>query len=109
MKHGFQPGNKFGKGRPKGSTYVEICKDWAEKKGWGRLIGWANGDGYKAGLKDGRFIELGPDLELQYQATKTLLEYGYGKPRQAVEVSGDLTVNLIDAIHAARQQRGLGK
>lgn len=93
----FQKGNKasVGHGRPPGSSYVDICRKWADSKGWDRLINWAEGQGYKAGLKDGKFIEIGPDMDLQFQAAKTLIEYGYGKPKQAMEHSGIDSARLI--------------
>ena len=83
----FQNGNKYGKGRPVGSSCVGIARDWAKKKGWSQLIAWAEGKGYKVGLKGGRIVELGPDLDLQFEATKLLLAYGVGQPTKVVEVT----------------------
>jgi len=105
----FQKGNQAGKGhgRPPGPTYVNICREWAEKNGWARLIGWANGDGYKAGIKDGKFIEIGPDMDLQFQAAKTLIEYGYGKPRQAVDLEASNKINIVSIVQKAEEERGL--
>ena len=72
-------------GRPKGS-YVDTCKEWAESKGWNRLIAWAEG-------KDGA------TAQMRVEAAKTLLAYGYGKPRQSVELGGNtegpLTVQIV--------------
>ena len=86
----FSKGNPGGPGRPKGSNFVSICREWAEKKGWDKLISLADGKDYKIGLKDGRVVEVGPNQDLQFQAMKTLIEYGYGKPSQAVEHSGEI-------------------
>lgn len=87
----FAKGNPGGPGRPRGSGHVDICRQWAEVRGWQKLIDTADGKGYKVGLKNGRVVEIGPSQELQLQALKIALEYGYGKPHQAVEVSGDGT------------------
>ncbi len=95
-KHKFGQGNQFAKGhgRPKGSSYVSICQEWAEKRGWKQLMDWADGK-----TTDKR--------ELQFDATKTLIEYGYGKPRQAVDVSGNMEVNIVNVVQEARRARGL--
>jgi len=74
--HRFGPGNKFGKGRPKGSSYIQVCREWAESEGWSRLISWAKGQS-----GDGKLSK-----ELQFQAMKMLMEYGYGKPRQQMDI-----------------------
>lgn len=83
----FSKGNPGGPGRPKGSNFVSICREWAEKKGWDKLISLADGKDYKVGLKDGRVVEVGPSQELQYQAARTLIEYGYGRPSQSVDLT----------------------
>lgn len=105
----FAEGNQAAKGhgRPKGSSYVAICQKWADEKGWRKLIDLADGKDYKVGMKDGRILSLGPDLELQFQATKLLIEYGFGRPKQAVDVSGTSSVNLYQIIREAEEDRGL--
>lgn len=85
----FQKGNKYGKGRPKGSGYVQICRDYAVKKGWKKLIEMADGKGYKVAMQNGRILEVGPDHKLQFEALKTILAYGVGKPRETMEIVGD--------------------
>lgn len=90
----FKKGNKVaqGYGRPKGSGHVMICREWAEKKGWKQLINWAEGKDHKLGMgPDGKVHEVGPDLDLQFQATKTLIEYGYGRPPQGLDIKLDMT------------------
>ncbi len=105
----FQKNNKaaVGHGRPKGSSHILVCREWAEKKGWAKLIDWADGKDYQVGLKDGRMITLGPPLELQFQATKTLLEYGYGKPTQAIHQTGVQGISILQLIRESEEERGL--
>ncbi len=67
----FQPGNKFGKGRPEGTGFVQHCRTWADENGWGKLQKMAASKNQRVAL----------------EATKVLLAYGYGKPREAVEIS----------------------
>jgi len=92
----FQPGNKLGKGRPKGSTRPEICRQFAEEQGFDRLISLAKGftaDGKKAGWaapdpkKPERLIWVGPSEELQFEALKLAIAYGAGKPTESHEVA----------------------
>jgi hypothetical protein len=66
----FQSGNKFSKGRPKGSGFVLRCRDWADRKGWDKLEKWAAGNS-----------------KLAFEATKLLLAYGYGKPVAEIDLS----------------------
>ena len=100
---GFQPGNKYGQGRPKGSTYNEICKQFAEKEGVARLVEWAKGTFRNAhgqvqaagwsqpkdtnGKPKGRLVWAGPDYSLQFEALKLVLAYGLGKPRNPVDIT----------------------
>ena len=98
MNHAlFKKGNKcgVGHGRPKGSNWITLCRDWAEKKGWYRLINMAEGKGYSVEISHGRTVEIGPSLELQYQATRTLLEYGYGKPSQHVQLEAGQAGRMV--------------
>lgn len=72
----FQLGNKFGKGRPQGSSYVQCCQEWAEQGGWDMLIGWANG--HEKGKK--------VPWPVRRYAVSALLVYGFGRPREALEI-----------------------
>ena len=100
----FQPGNKHGKGRPRGSGLVQICKDYAQAKGWQKLIDLAEGKGYKVGTLNGKVVEIGPSLELQFEALKLCLAYGHGKPTEHVDFTtgGD---TLADALRSALHRR----
>ena len=62
---------------------------------------------YKA--KDGkdRVLVRVPTLADMKAATEWLADRSHGKPRQSVDVTVDMTVNLISAIRTARMQRGL--
>ena len=40
-------------------------------------------------------------------AIEVLLDRGFGKPTQSVELSGDVSLNLIEAVRQARKARGL--
>jgi hypothetical protein len=93
VRHQFQPGNKFGKGRPKGSGLVQKCTDWIEKKGWDKLIEIAEGKGHAFKLHGGKVIEVGPSEELQFEALKLIAAYGKGKPRETVDLQGDLNIS----------------
>src|SRR5258708_5560006 len=91
----FQPGNKIGKGRPKGSGYVQFCREWAERKGWTRLIDLAQGKGFTvkgAGPKrESLFVQ--PDPKVQLSAIQTLLAYAYGKPSEKLDItSGGVSI-----------------
>lgn len=90
MKHTFQPGNTFGKGRPKGSGLVQQCTDWIEKKGWTKLIEIAEGKGHSFKIHGGKIIEVGPSEELQFEALKLIAAYGKGKPHESVEIDATL-------------------
>jgi hypothetical protein len=72
----FQPGNKFGKGRPHGSSYVQRCQEWAERAGWDMLIAWA------MGREKGKNVP----WPLRRYAVNTLMAYGFGRPREALEI-----------------------
>jgi hypothetical protein len=79
-----------GNGKSRQPRYVGVCREWAEAKGWTRLIEWAEGKGYKVGLHNGKIYKSGPSIELQFEATKLLIEYGFGKPMQPSEVNVDV-------------------
>lgn len=105
----FEKGNKLSKGRAKGSGYVDRCKKWADKKGWGILERVAEGkrplgkkDEAKAIKEEGGLVETGnpkvklspiqndlPSSKLSILAARTLIEYGFGKPRVAVDLDPD--------------------
>lgn len=103
----FEKGHPGGPGRPKGSGRVELCRKFAEQEGFQKLIDIAKGIGYRVGTVNGKFVEVGPTRELQFEALKLALAYGYGKPTELVEHSGDVGVNIFDLIRAAEEQRGL--
>jgi hypothetical protein len=58
--------SKYGKmgGRPKG-LYAEKFRDYADSKGWKRLIDWCNDK----------------DFDVAFPAIKFVFEMGYGKPQ----------------------------
>ena len=96
----FVKGNKGGPGRPRGSSYVDICRKWAEQRGWKRLIDIADGKEFDQLVSmgqdgEGRAFQPG-DSKVQIAAMKILIEYGYGKPRETVDVnmSGDMALRL---------------
>lgn len=80
----YEKGWKGGPGRPKGSGYVEFCQKWAEKEGWQLLADAAAG---KAGFTE---------KKVRMTAIQTLLAYGYGRPKETLDVNlaGDLAVQL---------------
>ena len=90
-KHQFEPGNQYGKGRPKGSGYVEECQRWAEAGGWTRLFGWADG---KSGAAK--------NMKLQFEALRLILAYGYGKPKEITESKINGLGDLAEQLKAAR-------
>lgn len=98
----FEPGNKFGRGRPRGSGYVELCQAWAEQDGWQQLIDIANG---KPQFLKGNRAKVQTDHKLRLEAIKILLGYGYGRPREAVEVSGSGPQTIADLLGAALRAR----
>ncbi len=95
----FKRGNNAaaGHGRPKGSSRVLICQEFAEKEGFQRLIEIARGQSYRV-LRDGKEIELNPDLDLIFEALKLLLAYGIGKPAQLLNVTHKVE-SLADWAH----------
>jgi len=93
----FKKGHKFGKGRPKGTVvekYSREAREWAIKRGWGKLIQWAEGAPIRDLIEtvDGKKVIRyhTPADALQVEATKILMAYGIGKPRERVEVE-DIT------------------
>ncbi len=95
----FKAGNTaaVGHGRPKGSSRVLTCKEFAEKEGFQRLIGIARGQNYCV-VRDGKEIELSPSLDLIFEALKLLLAYGIGKPAQLLNVTHNVD-SLADWAH----------
>lgn len=83
----FQLGNTYGKGRPKGSKRNEICKAYAEKYGFKKLIAIAEGKGHRYREYNGRLVEVGPDSGIQFEALKLILAYGFGKPTESIDLS----------------------
>ena len=91
----FGQGNQASKGhgRPKGSGHVEICKRWAEEKGWQKLIDLADGKGFQEEFVENGTAHLGPDYKVQLDACKILLAYGFGRPTESIDLtSGGQTV-----------------
>ena len=76
----FQPGNKFGQGRPRGPMFVQSCREWADQNGWQKLEKMAESDNPRIAL----------------EAIKVLLAYGYGKPKESVEVYSAPSQHSID-------------
>ena len=116
----FQQGNTFSKGRPKGSGYVDRCKKWAEKKGWNILERLAEGKrpldpkALKQAVKEegsGNVANDLPENRLRYHAARTLIEYGFGKPKQVLEVEGEdgkptIFGILADVYNASQSSEG---
>lgn len=73
-KKGFQSGISGNKsGRPKGySDFAKRCRDWSDKFGLGYIIALASGD----------------DSKIKLDATKFLIERGYGKSKEHHEITG---------------------
>ena len=72
---GFEPGQSGNpSGRPKGTKgFRERCREFADEKGLPVLIDIAESAKHKDRLK----------------AVELLLAYGYGKPKQGVELTGE--------------------
>ena len=68
-------------GRPKGSAYVALCQEWSEKKGgsWDILFSWAEGK------ENGKPVS----AKLRRFAVQTILAYGYGRPRESVDLTSN--------------------
>lgn len=120
MPRPFAKGNPGGPGgaRPgsgrKANWFKELCEAELNKnKGEAvRLIGKiARGEAEfdKVFCSEGRVIKapVAPAAGEIVAAAEFLRDSSFGKPTQAVEFTGDTVVNLIDAIKAARSQRGL--
>lgn len=75
----FEKGNKFGKGRPKGSGSVEWCRKFAEGEGKQILLKWARSDDPKASMT----------------ATTLIYAYGIGKPTEHIEHSGSINLENV--------------
>lgn len=69
---------KKGGGRPKGSSYVALCQAWSEEKGgsWDILFAWAKG-------REGKKMV---NKALRKFAIDRILAYGYGKPRESIDI-----------------------
>lgn len=91
----FKPGNKLGKGRPKGSSYIDVCQQWAEHSGWEQLLAWATGK------ENGKRVP----WAIRKFAVNTILAYGFGRPREAIDVSGTGPQSLAEAMQAALAKR----
>lgn len=83
----FQPGNRLGQGRPKGSGRNQIIREWCEQKGIQKLLDVAEGKGHTFREYNGRVVEIGPNENLQFEALKLALAYGMGKPTEMVEIT----------------------
>jgi hypothetical protein len=96
----FGAGNQAGKGfgRPKGSGRIQICKEWAEKKGFKKLIDLAEGKYEQDGklkaagwapnpVRPASLVWVGPTAELQFEALKLVLAYGAGKPTESLDLT----------------------
>jgi hypothetical protein len=81
----FQPGNKLaqGHGRPSKNPLLAA---WCLETGVQKLIDLAEGKGHAFREFKGRFVELGPNRQLQFEALKLALAYGIGKPTEIVEI-----------------------
>lgn len=119
-KPSFQKGNKYGKGgkRPGSgrnpSWFKDLCREELQKNKADaiRKIGLISRGELpveKLFCSEGGVITAvtKPSPGDMISATEFLRDSSEGKPTQAVEVTGDAVVNLIDAIKAARSQRGL--
>ena len=51
-------------------------------------------------------LKVSADIKDRLKAIEMLSDRAYGKPTQAVEVTGDVSLNLIEAVKQARAQRG---
>lgn len=56
--------------------------------------------------ENGETVRVPAPVRERIKAAEMLLDRGYGKPTQGIEVSGDVSVNLIQAVRLARQSRG---
>ncbi len=127
----FTKNNSFGKGRPKGSGYVQRCTRYADKKAWGQLERLAEGkrpldpkEEKKAIKEEGGLIPIGdsentvspiqndiPSAKLSQAARKLIIQYGCGMPRVAVDLDpDDKAENSIfgligEAVKAERQRQ----
>ena len=92
----FEEGNQASKGhgRPPGSGHVDICQTYANEKGWQKLIDLAEGFALKTNVAGETFRAVVND-ELAYDALKTILAYGFGKPPSKVDLSSG-GVTLFD-------------
>lgn len=93
----FEPGNKHGKGRPKGSINgASRAKEYLEQEGgWDKLLTLVNSE----------------QESIQLRTLEVLLERAYGKAPQALKhsglgtqpmITGDFLVALADRINAQR-------
>lgn len=90
----FEAGNQASKGhgRPPGTSHVDICQAYANAKGWQKLIDLA--EGYRIQThEDGSTSRNRIDDSLAFDALKTILAYGFGKPPNKVDLtSGGVTL-----------------
>lgn len=57
--------------------------------------------------ENGETIHVPAPVRERIKASEMLLDRAYGKAIQAVEMSGDMSVNLIESVRQAREERGL--
>ena len=94
----FEPGNKHGKGRPKGSINgATRAKEYLEQEGgWDKLLALVGSE----------------EESIQLRTLEVLLERAYGKAPQALKhsgiggqspmITGDFLIALADRINAQR-------
>lgn len=62
------------------------CQEWADRIGWDTLIAWASGQ------EKGKKVP----LLLRKYAISTLLAYGYGRPREALQIITETPSPSVD-------------
>lgn len=107
--HKLAPGGaREGSGRPLG-WLKDKCQDLIEKK---QIIEFladvASGEYTEFVVVNGEktTAQRSADADVRIKAAKELLDRGFGKAPQALEVSGNVNMNLIEAVKQARAQRG---
>jgi hypothetical protein len=114
----FEKGNKMAKGGKrvgagrKPGWYKELAQKIVDRKKLIQRLGkFGAGEAFETRVieKDGATIKVKepPSFGEQIQAIDKLLDRGFGKPKQEVELSGGIDVNMADVARKARLARGL--